>query len=624
MLDIIIFVYYAILVLRIVYLNFSGEVYVINSAKYNNIFTYIFIALIVIDLVIDLASKSKKRDEELKKDFSRLRDLAIVGLIILVVQIGITTSKDSYYSGYLFSPITSDVLAEYEPISEKAGELEQKIYDRYGITVFSNLNPSDYYRTSYDYLTTLETDPVKCEEYLQAIYDELAVYNDEAIKLFPKFMYVVKEFNSHKAVGVNFNPTAPKKGYIVFATESHDYSSQVIHHELFHTITAFADRDIIKEFENNSEACELTSSYACTNTIEFLADSWAYSLADGKYTEHSDILTALYPEYLRGFGSEEFVIDATDYNDVYFAFAEDDRDLIYINNFSTDVLNNTDTLGFKKNMKFGYIYDGNDAIVYKQNSIIDYSSLDELSQSLDSLIDEFSDYTGIDKVLQIYKYLKTLDITTDNNIAGTTDVRKLISSKLNPALSRNYVYEDYSFRNYCLYLIMDKLGYDVHYEYYTNNDNYRMFFVVTEINGYSYVLDYSIEKAGTEYLLGFMVAPDDYRFMLNTSQELNLPSGENDRIYSDYDRILLIEEFDSELVDNYIINQCKKYRSNTVLLFICRWISDTNELYDYVNNYGAIPSRFQQLYNRYVNPNKYPTYSHHKEGNIYYIYDIKE
>ena len=38
MLDIIIFVYYAILVLRIVYLNFSGEVYVINSAKYNNIF----------------------------------------------------------------------------------------------------------------------------------------------------------------------------------------------------------------------------------------------------------------------------------------------------------------------------------------------------------------------------------------------------------------------------------------------------------------------------------------------------------------------------------------------------------------------------------------------------------
>lgn len=623
MLDKIIFVYYAILVLRIVYLNFSGEVYVINSAKYNNIFIYIFIALIVIDLIIDLTSKSEKRDEELKKDFSRLRDLAIVGLIIIVVQIGITTSKDSYYSGYLFSPITSDVLAEYEPISQKAGELEQKIYDRYGISVFSNLNPSDYYETDNDYITTLETDPLKCEEYLQAIYDELAVYNDEAIKLFPKFMYIVKEFNDYKIAGVNFNTTAPEKGYIVFATKSNAYSL-VIHHEFFHTITAFADRDIIKEFENNSEACELTSSYACTNTIEFLADSWAYSLAYGKYTEHSDILTVLYPKYLRGFGSEEFVIDATDYNDVYSAFAENDRDLIYINNFSTDVLNNTDTLDFKKDMELSYIYDGNDAIVYKHNSIVDYSSLDELTQSLDILIDEFSNYTGIDKILQIYKYLKTLDITTDNNIAGTTYVRKLISSKLNPALSRNYVYEDYSFRNYCLYLIMDKLGYDVHYEYYINKDNYRMFFVVTEINGYSYVLDYSIEKAGTDFLLGFMVAPDDYRFMLNTNQELNLPSGENDRSYSNYDRILLLEEFDSKLVDNYIINQCKKYRSNTVLLFICRWISDTNELYDYVDNYGSRPTRFQQLYNKYVNPGVYPGFSGYQKGSICYIYDIDE
>lgn len=621
MLDIIIFVYYAILVLRIVYLNFSGEVYVINSAKYNNIFIYIFIALIVIDLVIDLASKSEKRDKELKYDLSRLGHFTLIGAIIIFVQIGLTASRDSYYSGYLFSPITSDVLAEYEPISQKAGELEQKIYDRYGISVFSNLNPSDYYETDNDYITTLETDPVKCEEYLQAIYDELAVYNDEAIKLFPKFMYIVKEFNDYKIAGVNFNTTAPEKGYIVFATKSNDYSSEVIHHELFHTITAFADSAIIKEFENNPESCSLTSSYSCTSTIEFLADSWAYSLAYGKYTEHSDILTALYPEYLRGFGSEELVIDATNYDDVYSAFAEDNRDLIYINNFSTDVLNNLD---FKKNMELSYIYYGNDAIVYKHNNNIDYSSLDELSQSLDILIDEFSNYTGIDKILQIYKYLKTLDITTDNNIAGTTYVRKLIRSKLNPALSRNYVYEDYSFRNYCLYLIMDKLGYDVHYEYYINKDNYRMFFVVTEINGYSYVLDYSIEKAGTEYLLGFMVAPDDYRFMLNTSQELNLPSGENDRSYSYYDRILLLEEFDSTLVDNYIINQCKKYKGDTELVFICKWISDTNEVYDYIDNYGASPSRIRQLYNRYVNSNKYPGYTRYKEENICYVYDFEE
>lgn len=625
MLDAIITVYYFILFIRLFYLKSASSVYVINSAKYNNVFTYIFIALIIIDLIIDLVSKSKKRKEELKLDFFRLGFLSILGIVILVVQIGITTSKDSYYSGYLFSPITSNVLAEYEPISEKAGELEEKIYEKYGITVFSNLNPSDYYKTDKEFITVLETDPIKCEEYLQSIYDELAVYNDEALKIFPKHIYIVKDFINSNPVGVNFNVTSPNKGYIVMATDSLDYSNNVIHHELFHTITAYADRDVIKKFEESDESCSLTSSYACTDTVEFLADSWAYSLANGKYTTHSDILSALYPDYLRGFGSEEYTISDGNYNDIYNAL--EDRDLIYVKDFNKDILDNTDYLNFKVNMNLSYIYDGYnsyDAIVYRLNNDSTYqNSIDELLLNLDEIIEQFSDYTGINQLLKIYEYLKTLDITTDENITGTTYVRKLLASTLNPDLSRNHIVEDYSFRNYCLYQIMDKMGYDVHYEYYKNKDKYKMFFIVAELNGYSYVMDYSIENSDVGFLLGFMVAPDDYRFVLNTSQELNLPVGENDRSYSDYDRILLLEEFDSTLVDNYIINQCKKYRSNSELLFICRWVSIADEVGDYINNTGSKYSRVQTLYNRYVSSAIYPGYTYGSKNNMYHIYNFK-
>ena len=117
-------------------------------------------------------------------------------------------------------------------ISDDAAILEQKIYDTYGIKVFSNIDPfilinDDTYSAYID-----SNDVIYFERYLEVIYEELKIYSGEALKVIPKCMFLVSDINGGDVAGLNYNRTSPGNNFIVFSVLDNigDYAKLVFHH----------------------------------------------------------------------------------------------------------------------------------------------------------------------------------------------------------------------------------------------------------------------------------------------------------------------------------------------------------------------------------------------------------
>ena len=234
--------------------------------------------LIVIDLIYDIIMVSKKGFENVKNDIIRMISIIIISALVLGVNNYLLNQSDPYKAS---SKILNKIDEEnYVSISDDAAILEQKIYDTYGIKVFSNIDPfilinDDTYSAYID-----SNDVIYFERYLEVIYEELKIYSGEALKVIPKCMFLVSDINGGDVAGLNYNRTSPGNNFIVFSVLDNigDYAKLVFHHELFHTLNVYTDEKILKEFDENKEACELTTEYACTNQVEFIAESWAYKI----------------------------------------------------------------------------------------------------------------------------------------------------------------------------------------------------------------------------------------------------------------------------------------------------------------------------------------------------------
>ena len=95
---------------------------------------------------------------------------------------------------------------------------------------------------------------------------------------------------------------------------------------------------------------------------------------------------------------------------------------------------------------------------------------------------------------------------------------------------------------------------------------------------------------------------------------------ENDRSLSDYDSILLLEDFDTNKIDNFLISVLKKYKLNAKLYIICKNENICSEVENYLKfNTGL--SRIQEIYNRYVN-GTYPGYWYTVSDKAIAVFDL--
>ena len=185
------------------------------------------------------------------------------------------------------------VLDAYYQENDRIRELEEGIYEKYGIKVYCNLDVAKLY--GYDDVKTMTAaGSYHLVRFLEKLDDALSMYSKTALLSIPKRMYLNSAvYHRGKPVGgINFGST-----HIVFNACVCNESS--IHHELFHSLEEQMPRKLRERFKSSSESCHLTSDYACTDMTEFLAEAWAKAMTDGETNEHARILSELKAKFLK-------------------------------------------------------------------------------------------------------------------------------------------------------------------------------------------------------------------------------------------------------------------------------------------------------------------------------------
>ena len=562
--------------------------------------------LIVIDLIYDIIMVSKKGFENVKNDIIRMISIIIISALVLGVNNYLLNQSDPYKAS---SKILNKIDEEnYVSISDDAAILEQKIYDTYGIKVFSNIDPfilinDDTYSAYID-----SNDVIYFERYLEVIYEELKIYSGEALKVIPKCMFLVSDINGGDVAGLNYNRTSPGNNFIVFSVLDNigDYAKLVFHHELFHTLNVYTDEKILKEFDENKEACELTTEYACTNQVEFIAESWAYKIVQNLNTEHSNILNKTYDTFIKDFSHEGISLNS--YEDYLNLYSQVDDTLI-VNNFNEDYFNDLSykTSNYLMEENYHYVNADSKAIIYKDYPILYGEIKDRVENKSDEIISSFNS-DGIYKVLDIYDYL-----------LNSEEEDKELIDELYYYVHNYYGVTTFSSRekeNIYLYNILKNLGYDVNLCYDIDSG----FYVEMLYDNKTYFFDIKLETLNRGLYQGFMLCAEDFKFYYPDVEALDYFNYENDRSLSDYYSILLLEDFDTNKIDNFLISVLKKYELNAKLYIICKNENICSEVENYLKfNTGL--SRIQEIYNRYVN-GTYPGYWYTVSDKAIAVFDL--
>lgn len=624
MLDLAIYAYLGYLIYRLVNLIRADSLVALSFNRDSLSWVFGLVLLVVLDLFIDITNENDyKKADKLKHDFIRLGCMLLAGLCFIGAYSYVHKSNDPYTTAKSESQVDRVILRNYTPISENAALLEEEIYNTYGIRVYTGLNPSDYLSLS-GYICTPSTDVQKSERYLTDIYNALSVYSENALSVMPRRIFIVESVQEDRVAGINFNRTDPKYNFIVFC-DKYDSHELIIHHELFHTLNVYTDENILNDFNENSESCAITSDYACTSSVEFAADSWAYAVTYHKYTEHSEILEGAYSSFLKGF-SNDLENSESDYAEL---INNSDKDIFYVENFDeeffkqiSNMYNCDDPYSFLGS-SIDYISNGEEALIYKKQNLVDKQKYDSFCESIQSITDQYSNYTGIMKILKVYEHLKGIETLDDFEIDSAKYFYNLINSSYSTVHYSNEYYNLTQFKNYCMSIALKQLGYDIQLLRYTEDDH-NLFFIKQDINQYSYIYDFLLEKREMYNIVpGFMAAPDDYRIIHDDIAVLDNYSYENDRSYGDYNRILLLDEFDKKKVDDYVISMFRKYGLKATVVIISSNEETIDDTVNYLYNERTDDlSNLQILYNRYINRYYYPGYSSYVFDSIYYVYNF--
>lgn len=618
MLDTAIYLYLLYMLYKLIGFYQTGDSLVALSLNKDNLYSLILLfALIALDLLIDYTRKDAQKRSKLAHDYLRLAMVILAGVGIFLFNNYRYESHDPYTTNSTLSWVDREILKDYAPISEEAGIIEERIYNDFGVRVYTGINPSDYLNLG-DYISYPSTNAQKSEQYLLDIYNALSVYSDEALSHMPKRMFIIDSVNVENIAGINYDRISPENNFIILC-DHHNNNIHTIHHEIFHTLNVYTDEKVLQDFSNNEEACELTSSYACTNSIEFAAESWAYALTDHKYTQHSEILESAYSSFLKGFSSD---IEASEGD--YVELIKNTNDVVYINNFNEEyyqmvykTIFSDDPCSFLKTYS-DYISDGQSAIIYKNERTIDQNEYDRLYSYISEITESYSSYSGVMKILRIYEHLNKLEYSEDYQY-----FYELLHSTFNSHYIINQEYDMSLFKTYCMFIALKQLDYDVECFNYYSDTNQGYLFIKQDIDEYSYIYDFTLEKPGLSILLGFMVAPDDYRYYHPDIPVLDYYSYDNDRRYGDYSRVCLLDSFDKNIINNYVVSMYRKYGLKSELVFVSYDSDVINNTFDYLHDQGdGKHSTIQILYNRYINSYYYPGYNSYHYDNIYYVFDF--
>lgn len=621
MLDLAIYAYLGYLIYRLINLIRADSLVALSFNRDSLSWVFGLVLLIVLDLFIDITEDDYRKKERLKHDYIRLGCMLAAGLCFIGAYNYVHKSNDPYTTPKSESYFDRNILKNYSSISENAALIEEEIYSTYGIRVYTGLNPADYLGLDV-YKCTPSTDAAKSEQYLTDIYNALSIYSEEALRVMPKRMFIVESVDVDRVAGINFNRTDPEYNFIVLC-DIYDDHEHTVHHEIFHTLNVYTDDNILNSFNDSSESCSLTSNYACTDSVEFAAESWAYVLTYHKYTQHSEILEGTYSSFLKGF-SNDLEISEGDYTKL---INNSNDNIFYVENFDeeyfkqiADMFNCDDPYTFLGS-SIDYISNGNEALIYRKQNYVDKQKYDDLCGSIQNIIDQYNNYSDILKILKVYEHLKGIETLDDFEIDSAKYFYNLINSSYSTALYSNEYYNLAQFKNYCMSIALKQLGYDIQLLRYTEDDC-NLFFIKQDINQYSYIYDFLLEKREMYNIVpGFMVAPDDYRIIHDDIAVLNNYSYENDRSYGDYNRILLLDEFDKKKVDDYVISMFRKYGLKAIILIISSNEESIDDVVDYLYNERTDNiSNIQNLYNKYINRNYYPGHDGYIYDNIYYIY----
>lgn len=549
----------------------------------------ILLALIIIDLIYDIIIASKEGLKKVKNDIIRMLSIIILSLLVVCVNNYLLNTNDPYkISDKILNKIDEE---NYVPISQEAGILEQRIYDTYGIKVFSSIDPFSLMNNNQYSGYIDENDAEDFERYLQVIYDELKIYSEEALKVIPKCMFLVSNIDGDSVAGLNYNRTSPRSNFIVFSVLDNlgDYAKITVHHEIFHTLNVYTDEKILKEFDENGEACNITTEYACTSPVEFIAESWAYKIARDLNTEHSKILSKTFDTFIKDFKQEGISLNYEDYLQL-------EEETLIINNFDDNYYKNIiyTNSNYLIDESYHFVNNDNKALIYKDHPVLYGEIKERVEIKSEEIINSFKS-EGIMKVLDIYDYLLN-DLEKDEDLVN--EIWYYVNNYYGAdTFSQNEI------KNIYLYNILYKLGYNVYLRYDLDSG----FYVEMNYNDITYFFDLKLEYINRGLYQGFMLCQEDFRFYYPDVEALNYFDYENDRSYSDYDSILLLDEFDAAKIDKFFISVVKKYKLKTKLYIICKDENICDEVENYMK-FKSGKSLIQTIYNRYINTNYYPGY----------------
>lgn len=563
----------------------------------------VLLALIIIDLIYDIIIAFKEGLKKVKNDIIRMVSIIIISALVVCTNNYLLNSNDPYkISDRILNKIDEE---NYVPISQEAGILEKKIYDTYGIKVFSNIDPFSLMNTD-EYSGYIDgNDAEHFERYLQVIYDELKIYSEEALKVIPKCIFLVSDIDGDSAAGLNYNRTSPRSNFIVFSVLDNlgDYAKVTVHHEIFHTLNVYTDENILKEFDENGEACNITSEYACTSPVEFIAESWAYKIARDLNTEHSKILGKTFDTFIKDFKQAGNSLNHEE-------LLQLEEEMLIINNFDEDYFKDIiyTSSNYLMEESYHFVNDDNKAIIYKDHPVLYGELKEKVEIKCEEIINSFKS-EGIMKVLNIYEYLLN-DLEEDEDLVN--EIWYYISNYYGAdTFSQNEI------KNIYLYNILYKLGYNVYLRYNLDSG----FYVEMNYNNITYFFDLKLERINLGLYQGFMLCAEDLKFYYPDIKALNYFEFENDRSFSDYDSILLLEDFNQEKIDNFLISVLKKYKFNSKLYIICKDEIICDEVESYLK-FNTGRSLVQTIYNRYVNSTYYPGYWYMVGDDIIAIYDL--
>lgn len=221
-----------------------------------------------------------------------LRDLVVLAMSICLTWTAIGLCKKISVE----QNISKQTITENERINKVVDEL----YEDYGVKIYINENPTDYYKgTMESYSFSLDAPDNDVLSVLYHLRSVLSKYNDVTLNKISKQFFIVRDLDKHMEDGSirKMAGTCVKElgnNYIVVSTlinleERFDYS-YVLHHEIFHSITSQVLSNDLSGISNelidkivDIDDCEMISDYACfAGRDERLAETWAAAM-DGNY-----------------------------------------------------------------------------------------------------------------------------------------------------------------------------------------------------------------------------------------------------------------------------------------------------------------------------------------------------